>query len=86
MSRKDNDDVEVVPENEAPEKETDILGKDAGSEDVEAKGKDEAVPARCFLVFRVLRSGGVLTVLAAVVLPFVRCADQWLVWGISPGI
>ena len=68
MPRNDKDDIEAGSTNKISEKETDALGKE--NRTGETKAGDEAVLPRCVPVFRALRVGGVLTVLAAVVLTF----------------
>ena len=68
MPRKDKDDIEAGSTSKISEKETDALGKE--NRTGETKAKDEEVVPRCVPVFRALRLGGVLTVLAAVVLTF----------------
>ncbi len=68
MPRKDKDDIEASSINKISEKETDGLGKE--NQTGETKAEDEEVVPRCVSVFRALRVGGVLTVLAAVVLTF----------------
>ena len=68
MPRKDKDDIEAGSTSTISEKETDALGKE--NRTGETKAKDEEVVPRCVPVFRALRLGGVLTVLAAVVLTF----------------
>ena len=68
MSRKNNDDVEPDLEDKVIETEADAPGKETRTGEV--KSGDEAVLPRRVPVFRALRVGGVLTVLAAVVLTF----------------
>ena len=68
MPRKDKDDIEAGSINKISEKETDGLGKE--NQTGKTKVGDEEVVPRCVPVFRALRVGGVLTVLAAVVLTF----------------
>lgn len=68
MPRNDKDDIEAGSTNKISEKETDALGKE--NRTGETKAGDEAVLPRCVPVFRALRVGGALTVLAAVVLTF----------------
>lgn len=68
MPRNDKDDIEASSINKISEKETDGLGKE--NQTGETKAEDEEVVPRCVSVFRALRVGGVLTVLAAVVLTF----------------
>ena len=68
MSRKNNDDVEPDLEDKVIETEADAPGKETRTGEV--KSGDEAVLPRRVPVFRALRVGGALTVLAAVVLTF----------------
>ena len=68
MPRNDKDDIEASSINKISEKETDAPGKE--NRTGETKAGDEAVLPRCVPVFRALRVGGALTVLAAVVLTF----------------
>lgn len=68
MPRNDKDDIEAGSTNKISEKETDAPGKE--NRTGETKAGDEAVLPRCVPVFRALRVGGALTVLAAVVLTF----------------
>ena len=68
MPRNDKDDIEADSTNKISEKETDGLGKE--NRTGETKAEDEEVVPRCVPVFRALRLGGMLTVLAAVVLAF----------------
>ena len=68
MPRNDKDDIEASSINKISEKETDGLGKE--NQTGKTKAEDEEVVPRCVPVFRALRVGGVLTVLAAVVLTF----------------
>ena len=68
MPRNDKDDIEAGSTNKNSEKETDGLGKE--NQTGKTMVGDEEVVPRCVSVFRALRVGGVLTVLAAVVLTF----------------
>ena len=68
MPRNDKDDIEASSINKISENETDGLGKE--NQSGKTKVRDEEVVPRCVPVFRALRVGGVLTVLAAVVLTF----------------
>ena len=68
MPRNDKDDIEASSKNKISEKETDGPGKENQTGKTKA-GNEEVLPW-CVPVFRALRVGGMLTVLAAVVLTF----------------
>lgn len=70
MPRNDKDDIEASSKNKISEKETDGPGKENQTGKTKA-GNEEVLPW-CVPVFRALRVGGMLTVLAAVVLTFAR--------------
>ena len=75
MSRKNNDDVEPDLENKVIETEADAPGKETRTGEV--KSGDEAVLPRRVPVFRALRVGGALTVLAAVALALAWAGSRW---------
>ena len=68
MPRNDKDDIEASSKNKISEKETDGPGKENQTGKTKA-GNEEVLPW-CVPVFRALRVGGMLTVLAAAVLTF----------------
>ena len=68
MPRNDKDDIEASSKNKISEKETDGPGKENQTGKTKA-GNEEVLPW-CVPVFRALRVGGALTVLAAAVLTF----------------
>ena len=75
MSRKNNDDVEPDLEDKVIETEADAPGKETRTGEV--KSGDEAVLPRRVPVFRALRVGGALTVLAAVALALAWAGSRW---------
>lgn len=75
MSRKNNDDVEPDLEDKVIETEAGAPGKETRTGEV--KSGDEAVLPRRVPVFRALRVGGALTVLAAVALALAWAGSRW---------
>lgn len=75
MPRNDKDDIEAGSTNKNSEKETDGLGKE--NQTGKTMVGDEEVVPRCVPVFRALRVGGALTVLAAVALALAWAGSRW---------